>query len=406
MRFEKLILMTVIAPLAMLAAGSGGETVPSPPELDVSVRQAVAPPVPAPAETAEPQAETAVANSRAEALLAEMTREEKIWQLMVLFPEQVMEACVETSGDAWQRALLQRPVGGLVFDRDNITDAQSLRDMLAAAGGAGEIPPLLCVDEEGGMVARLARSLGTTTQFRPMYTYREQGEEGAYANARTIGEDVRSFGFCVDFAPVADVWTNPGNTVIGKRAYSDEPTEAARLVGAAVRGFRDAGVIPVLKHFPGHGDTAEDSHIGVARSNKSAQELAACELLPFRAGIEAGAQMVMVGHITLPALDADVPATLSRAVVTQLLRGELGFDGVAITDALKMSALRDYDGPEAARLAIEAGCDLLLVPADPDAVAWHLMQTLSDARLDESVLRILRLKEENGLLDAFAMPQK
>lgn len=400
MRFEKLILFTVIAPLAMLASGSGSEAAAPPPLPEKTVQHRLEQPQQSPAEPAVPFAEEAAPQSRAETVLAGMTREEKVWQLMVLFPKQAVESNVETDAAVWKSALERRPAGALVFDHENILEEASLRDMLTAAGSAGEIAPLLCVDEEGGAVARIASSLGVTTKFKSMYSYRDQGVSGAYANAKTIGEDIRSFGFHVDFAPVADVWTNPRNTVIGKRAYSDDPEEAALLVGAAVRGFRDAGVIPVLKHFPGHGDTAEDSHVGIARSGKTAEELAACELLPFCAGMEAGARMVMVGHITLPQLDPAAPATLSPVIVTQLLRGALGFDGVVITDALKMSALRDYDGPEAARLAIEAGCDLLLVPDNPDAVAGYLLQTVSEARLDESVLRILRLKEDAGLLEA------
>ena len=357
----------------------------------------------------QPDAESAALQERtpddafaaaAEHILEGMSPEEKAWQMLVLFPQQITGSASTGNGTLWASGYAARAVGGVVFDGDNMASETELRGMLAAAGSVGKIAPLLCVDEEGGAVARLAYNLGTTTKFKPMFTYRDRGADTAYANARTIGSEIAQFGFNVDFAPVADVWTNPANTVIGRRAYSDDPEEAAALVSAAVRGFHDGGVACVLKHFPGHGDTAEDSHLGAARCDKTAEELAACELLPFVSGIQAGADMVMIGHITLPALDPDRPATLSRAVVTGLLREQLGFAGVAVTDSMRMGAL-DAAGvspTQAAVLAVEAGCDLLLAPEDPDAVVEALLDRCDEARLDESVRRILILKLNRGII--------
>ncbi len=352
---------------------------------------------------AESGTEAAVEDAAAAAvgrLLAGMDREEKAWQMLVLFPQQITGAASTGNGTLWASGFAARRVGGVVFDGENMASETELRTMLAAAGMTAKIAPLLCVDEEGGSVARLAYNLGAITKFKPMFTYRDQGTETAYANARTIGSEIAQFGFNVDFAPVADVWTNPDNTVIGRRAYSDDPQEAAQLVSAAVRGFHDGGVACVVKHFPGHGDTAEDSHLGAAYCEKTAEELAQCELLPFIAGIEAGADMVMIGHITLPALDPDHPATLSRAVVTGLLREQLGFDGVVITDAMRMGALSGAAASqaEAAVLAVEAGCDLILAPEDPDAVVQALLDAFDEARLDESVRRILMLKLARGII--------
>ena len=340
--------------------------------------------------------------SPVDVLIAAMTKEEKVWQMFVLRPEQVTGQLSSSDGALWAEGLQARPAGGLVFDGSHMASAAELKEMLAAAesGSDSEIAPFLCVDEEGGAVARVAYNLGVTTDFRPMFTYREGGTETAYENARTIAGDIAGFGFNVDLAPVADVWTNPENTVIGTRAYSDDPAEAAKLVAAAVKGFHDGGVMTVLKHFPGHGDTAEDSHLGAAYSDKTAAELRECEFLPFVAGIAAGADMVMMGHITMNRIDPDVPASLSRRVVTELLRGELGFrDGVVITDAMEMSALGTFDPGAAAVVAIEAGCDLILAPADPDAAAAAVLERIPAARLDESLRRILTLKLECGLLD-------
>lgn len=334
------------------------------------------------------------------AMLAGMTPEEKVWQMLVLFPQQLTGDALSSDMALWEDSFAARPAGGVVFDGDNMASPEQLRAMLAAAGGAGSIAPLLCVDEEGGSVARVAYAFGVTTDFRPMFTYRDGGTAAAWANAKTIGSEIADFGFNVDFAPVADVWTNPDNTVIGRRAYSDDPAEAAALVAAAVRGFHDGGVACVLKHFPGHGDTAEDSHLGAAYSDKTAAELADCELIPFAAGLAAGADMVMVGHITVPAVDPERPATLSRPIVAGLLREQLGFDGVVITDAMRMGALTGAveSAAEAAVLAVEAGCDLLLAPEDPDAVIAALLERVPEARIDESVLRILKLKLQRGII--------
>ena len=211
------------------------------------------------------------------------------------------------------------------------------------------------------------------------------------------------FGFNADFAPVADVWSNPENTVIGDRAYSTDFAQAAELVAAAVEGFHAGGVACTLKHFPGHGDTEADSHFSAVYVSRTLEELRERELLPFKAGIDAGADMVMIGHLICTELD-DVPAPFSFRIVTELLRGELGFEGVVVTDALEMQALRDYDCGEQCVRAVLAGVDLLLCPGDLDA-ALEALQTavrdgvLSEERVDESVLRILTMKETRGMLD-------
>ena len=171
-------------------------------------------------------------------------------------------------------------------------------------------------------------------------------------------------------------------------------------IAAAVEGFHLGGVSATLKHFPGHGDTQEDSHNGAAYAYKTLPELMECEMLPFIAGIEAGAELVMVAHITLPALDAERPATLSKPIVTDLLRGELGFSGLVVTDALSMGAITQAYGDEAALLALEAGCDLLLLPEDASAAAALILERADPARIDESVLRILEWKLAQGLIEA------
>lgn len=345
-----------------------------------------------------PSAEEEIRKSAAQERLESMSIEEKVWQMLFVFPEDICGEYCSGDRELWAASLASRPAGGIVFVSDNMPSETELRDMLSAIESTGS-GAFLGLDEEGGSVARLSYTLGVTTDFEPMYEYREGGAITAYENARTIALDIASFGFNMDFAPVADVWTNSENTVIGRRAYSSEPAEAAHLVAAAVQGFHAGGVISVLKHFPGHGDTAEDSHFALAHSGKTLAELRECEFLPFISGIGAGADAVMIGHIIVDEIEPDTPATLSHEIVSGLLRGELGFEGVIMTDAFTMSGIGDTPEAEAAVQAVEAGCDIILAPAEPDAVVQAIIENVSAERIDESVLRILELKYGYGIME-------
>lgn len=354
---------------------------------------------PAPAETAEVTPEPTP--DAAEQLLAGMTLREKVCQLLVVQPQALTGTKTVTAvDDALTAALETYPVGGFLLAAQHMKTADQLaaltRDLARAVPGA-----LLTVDEEGGRVGRLMNSVGTT-KLQSMYSYKDEGTKTAYKNAWILAQDLQSFGFNTDFAPVADVWTVKGNIAIGDRAYSDDYDEAAELIAAAVRGFRDGGAICCLKHFPGHGSTATDSHEEAAIVNKTLETLRGEDLKPFVSGVAAGADMVMIGHITVPDVD-DKPASMSKKLTTDLLREELGFDGVIITDGLQMKAAgAEPDGEKAVR-CLEAGADLLLEIADVEGTVQALEQAVADgrlteARIDESVLRVLHLKMEHGLL--------
>ena len=354
---------------------------------------------PAPAETAEVTPEPTP--DAAEQLLAGMTLREKVCQLLVVQPQALTGTKTVTAvDDALTAALETYPVGGFLLAAQHMKTADQLaaltRDLARAVPGA-----LLTVDEEGGRVGRLMNSVGTT-KLQSMYSYKDEGTKTAYKNAWILAQDLQSFGFNTDFAPVADVWTVKGNIAIGDRAYSDDYDEAAELIAAAVRGFRDGGAICCLKHFPGHGSTATDSHEEAAIVDKTLETLRGEDLKPFVSGVAAGADMVMIGHITVPDVD-DRPASMSKKLTTDLLREELGFDGVVITDGLQMKAAgAEPDGEKAVR-CLEAGADLLLEIADVEGTVQALEQAVADvrlteARIDESVLRVLHLKMEHGLL--------
>uniref|UniRef100_UPI004026BDCC glycoside hydrolase family 3 protein n=1 Tax=Candidatus Scatomorpha intestinigallinarum TaxID=2840923 RepID=UPI004026BDCC len=398
---KKLRKSAVCLILSLLLALSACGTAPEEPALPSPDAEGVATPAPTP--TPEPTPTPDPVLTRAEELLAGMSLREKLCQLMIVRPEVLTgESPVTAAGETTRLALEQYPVGGLIYSVDNLVTQEQTREMIENTQSYSKIPLIISADEEGGNVGRLMYKLGTTF-IHSMYSYKDMGEDTAYQNALTIGTDMVSCLFNTDFAPVADVWTNPANTVIGDRAYSDEFGQASELVAAAVRGFTESGVICCVKHFPGHGDTSTDTHEGAAVVDKSLEELRAGEFLPFEAGIEAGVDMVMVGHITVNAVD-DEPATISHEVITGLLREELGWDGVVVTDSLDMGALAGYEIGEVCVKYLEAGGDIML--GIPDlAAALTALETavtegrLTEQRIDESALRVLMLKLSHGIAE-------
>ena len=388
------VCFALIFALALSACGQApGVTLPDP-DADVT---STPEPTPEPTPTPDP------VKVRAEELLSGMTLREKLCQLMIVRPEVLTgESPVTAAGETTRLALETYPVGGLIYSVDNLVTQEQTREMITNTQSYSKLPLFISADEEGGNVGRLMYKLGTTW-VNSMYSYKDQGADTAYSNAKTIGTDMVSCLFNTDFAPVADVWTNPANTVIGDRAYSDDFEQAAELVASAVRGFTDAGVICCLKHFPGHGDTSTDTHEGAAVVSKSLDELRAGEFLPFVSGIEAGADMVMIGHITVTSVDPE-PATISKAIITDVLRGELGWDGVVISDSLDMGALAGYDNGEVCVKFLEAGGDILLGIPDIETALTALEAAVTDGRLtesriDESVQRVLELKISHGIIE-------
>ena len=358
-------------------------------------------------QTADSQETTEVTEEEKPSLvdetLAGMTLHEKVCQMMFVTPEELTgEDGVTVAGDATRQALENYPVGGIVYFAKNLESQDQVKEMIDNSQKYSSIGLFVATDEEGGVVNRLMDTVGTT-YIGSMYYYKDDGDETAHENAYTIANDMSALGFNLDFAPVADVWSNPDNTVIGERAYSDDYAQAAELVGNAVKGFNDGGVMCTLKHFPGHGDTAEDSHYSSAYVHRTKEEIMADEMQPFRSGIEAGAEFVMVGHLIVPDID-EVPATLSYKIATGILRDELKFEGVAITDSFEMESIADnYSVDDAVVMSVKAGMDMILQPKNMTSAVNSIEQAVADGelsedRIDESVRRILTLKESRGLL--------
>ena len=338
-----------------------------------------------------------------------MTLADQIGQMLCFGWSDVASGDSRTVNAHAEALLRDLRVGSVVLMGRNISPPPTLRAMLtdlqAQAQEHGLPSLLVAVDQEGGRVSRLrpphyaprlaARTLGATNQPQP---------SRAWAGA--LGHELASVGINWDFAPVLDVDNNPANPVIGDRAFSDDPHTVARLGVAAVLGLQeDAGVLACGKHFPGHGDTDTDSHFALPRIPHPRARLESVELVPFRAAIDAGLGAIMTAHILFPALDSALPATLSPTVLSSLLRREMAFDGLIVTDDLEMRGVADgWGAAQAAVLAVQAGADVLLCchtlatqraiqAALRDAVrAGHITQT----RLDESLTRIARAKARWG----------
>ena len=374
-------------------------------------------PEPAPEASAEPA-------SKAEELLCSMSLEEKVGQLFIIRPEslsteltpQQAHDTTEYGVTEWTEdmaAQLEKyPAGGVAIFGKNISSPEQLKNFVAAMQQASSLPLFMGVDEEGGSVSRLANSPAFRTeegyvlpQFKSMAEIGASGDTGA---ARTVGFSIgcylAEYGFNLDFAPVADTNTNPDNVVIGDRAFGSDPELVSQMVAAELEGLHSTGVLGCIKHFPGHGDTVGDTHDGYVSIQKTWEELLSAELIPFINNLD-NTDMVMVAHISLPNVTGDgLPASLSRELISGKLWGELGYDGVVITDSLAMGAIaQEYSSADCAVMALDAGVDILLMPEDYAAAFEGVVQAVEEGRLsmeriDESVARVLELKDQLGLL--------
>ena len=332
--------------------------------------------------------------------ISEMTLEDKVAGLFIVTPEALTGVNTATkAGEGTQEALNEYKVGGLIYFDKNIVDREQITEMLSGTAAKSIYPIFLAVDEEGGSVSRVAESDIDVIKVGDMAAIGESGDTAqAYEAGLTIGNYLKELGFNLDFAPVADV-AGSGDSAMGDRVFGSDAQLVGDMVTNVVQGIEGTGVSSCLKHFPGIGDAAEDTHKGRVETTKTLEEMRNSDFIPFIAGIEAGADFVMVSHITASEVDEDaLPSTLSKKIMTDILRDELGFRGVIITDALNMSAITEYYTPEdAAVMAIEAGADMLLMPEDFNAAYDALLAavqdgTISEERINESLERIYRVK--------------
>lgn len=346
-------------------------------------------------------------------VLGKMSLREKVGQLFIVRPEALAENSNAETAPATDRvddAVISRieeyPVGGIALFSRNITSAEQLPMFISDLQNSSKYPLFIAVDEEGGRVARIANSdYFDVASYKSMEDIGKSGDASkAEEVGRQIGLYLKELGFNLDFAPVADTNTNPQNIVIGDRSYGSDPALVARMVSAQLDGMHDSGIMGTLKHFPGHGDTKDDTHSGYVSIGKTWDELKECELVPFITAFPK-ADMVMVSHITAVNVTSDkLPTSMSETMITGKLRNELGYDGVIITDAMAMGAVADnYTSAEAAVTAVKAGVDIVLMPQNLDEAFNGVMNAVTDgeismARLDESVMRILKLKARYKLI--------
>ena len=341
-----------------------------------------------------------------EEYLADMSMEEKVAQLFIVTPESLVGVKnVTAAGESTREVFGKYPVGGFIYMKNNLLSSVQVKEMLSNIQKYSmeriHIPAFTCVDEEGGTVARISgtgrfdvpdienmSAVGETKDVRKAY---ETGDK--------IGAYLSELGFNVDFAPVADVLSNPANKVVKLRSFGNDPDLVAEMTSEVGKGLKEHHVFAVLKHYPGHGGTKEDSHQGYAYTEKSLEELQECELVPFQKGIDDNISFIMAGHISVPNVTGDdTPTSLSHVMITGILRGRMGYQGIVVTDAMNMGAVSQHYSPaEASVNAVLAGVDIILMPEDFYAAYDGVLEAvnqeqISEERINESVRRILSVK--------------
>lgn len=328
-----------------------------------------------------------------------MPLEDKVAGLFIVTPESITGVSTAVqAGEGTQKALSTYAVGGIVYFGKNMQSEEQLKGMIDNTQLYTKYPLFIAVDEEGGSVSRVAEA-GIGTKVDSAQAIGQTGDaNNAYTAGSTIGGYLTGLGFNLDFAPVADL-ANAEGSVMEKRAYGSDAAAVSTFVTSMMQGLEEQKVTSCVKHFPGIGSTTADTHDGLATTDRSAEDFRTNEFVVFQNAIDAGANMIMVGHMSAPALAGDnTPSSLSSAVVTDILRNELNFRGVIITDAMNMAAISNYYGAdEAAIMALKAGCDMILMPEDFEKAYNGVLEavrngTISEERINDSLRRIYRIK--------------
>lgn len=347
-------------------------------------------------------------HSQAAVLTRQLSLEEKIGQLFIISLWNGEEDDYSLSIGIWEKKQLEyiRP-GGVILFGGNIDTEEQTRTLCKDIRDASSIPPFIATDQEGGNIGRLYESgnIPATRIPAPRALGAGGNTDFAFLAGWITGRETASIGVNLVFAPVADVHTDSTHPVIGSRSFGQDPETVARMSTAFAFGMKSAGVIPVLKHFPGHGGAGTDPHLGSAVDRRSLEEFRQSDLLPFIRGIESGIDCIMISHVIVPNITGDdLPASCSPYMSTELLRRELGFRGVSITDSVAMGAIRNrWEAGEAVRNIVKAGVDCILEPFEPRASYQALVDAvregiISEEEIDISVRRILAMKLEAGII--------
>ena len=330
-----------------------------------------------------------------------MTLDEKIGQMIITGFDG------SEYNDDMDRLINEYKVGGVILFARNIEDSSQMIELTRALQeNNNNIPLFISIDEEGGRVSRLPEDI---EKFPAAFDIGLiNNDQTAYENGKEIGYTLKRLGINLDYAPVLDIYSNLNNTVIGDRAFGTEESIVSKMGIATMKGIEDAGVIPVIKHFPGHGDTEVDSHYGLPIVYKTLEELRNFEFIPFVKAIESGCDVIMVSHIILNEVDSSNPASLSKIVISDLLRKDLDFDKVVITDDMSMGAITSIMSIEEACIkSIEAGCDILLLGNAYEEIEQVINSIklklyngeISEEQINKSVKRILELKKKYNMME-------
>ncbi len=335
-------------------------------------------------------------------IINSMTLEEKVGQLFIVaFRKDKNNSPIIEINEDIKKQIRKFHLGGIILFSENIDTISQTKKLIADMQRESRIPLFVAVDEEGGIVSRINDSKKMhATRFPNNYIIGSTNDEDiAYEVGKAIGEEIKALGFNMNFAPVADVNSNPDNPVIGNRSFGDNAELVSKMVASEVKGIQNQKISSIIKHFPGHGDTSSDSHTGQVVINHNRNRLEEIEFIPFKKGIDAGVDGIMTAHIQVPKLTGDnLPATFSYKFLTEILRKQFGFDRLIVTDALEMGAVSKFwTSEEASKNAFKAGADILLMPESLEEAYLGVLNGVNTGeiaidRVNESVYRILKIK--------------
>ena len=348
-------------------------------------------------------------DEKVEKIVNNMTLEEKVGQIFMVAPEAVDKDGGSTTvfTENIEKEIEKYNLGGYILFASNIENPTQTQELINGLKKSSKIQPFVGVDEEGGRVARIGKNSAMGVEkIEPMAQVgKSQNYERANEIGTTIGKYIKNLGFNLDFAPDTDVLTDSNNTEIGDRSFGNDPEVVGKMATEVVKGLQSENISTVLKHFPGHGGSISNSHQGFSLSNRTEEELKKCEIVPFKTAIENGADCVMVAHMSLPNVTGDnIPATLSKKVVTDMLKTELNFKGVVFSDSMSMGAITEnYGTGDACVKAVEAGIDMVLMPENLDEAYNAVLEAvkngkISQERLDDAVSRIIKAKIQRGII--------
>lgn len=348
-------------------------------------------------------------DEKVEKIVNNMTLEEKVGQIFMVAPEAVDKDGGSTTvfTENIEKEIEKYNLGGYILFASNIENPTQTQELINGLKKSSKIQPFVGVDEEGGRVARIGKNSAMGVEkIEPMAQVgKSQNYERANEIGTTIGKYIKNLGFNLDFAPDTDVLTDSNNTEIGDRSFGNDPEVVGKMATEVVKGLQSENISTVLKHFPGHGGSIGNSHQGFSLSNRTEEELKKCEIVPFKTAIENGADCVMVAHMSLPNVTGDnIPATLSKKVVTDMLKTELNFKGVVFSDSMSMGAITEnYGTGDACVKAVEAGIDMVLMPENLDEAYNAVLEAvkngkISQERLDDAISRIIKAKIQRGII--------